>query len=107
MAASACIALYRPHEGQDESLRTLIAEHLPALRKEGLVTDRAAFLLQAKDGTYLEIFEWIDETAAQRAHESASIGRIWGAMAEVADMTTLADIEESKTRFPHFKPVDL
>jgi hypothetical protein len=42
---------YRPKPGKAEELRALAAEHVPILRAEGLVTDRPAVLMEARDGT--------------------------------------------------------
>jgi hypothetical protein len=41
----------------------ILQNHVPTLRKEGLVTERPELLLQAQDGTYIEIIEWVFEEA--------------------------------------------
>jgi hypothetical protein len=102
-----CIALYRPKEGGDEKLRELISRHVPTLRERGFATDRPVTLLRCRsDGTYLEIFEWVDGEAAGKAHEDEKIGPLWGAMAEVAEFAPLNTMKESEHQFPHFEPVD-
>lgn len=107
MATEAVIALYRPHKGRDGELRQLIAEHVPALRRLELVTDRPPLLLRAADGTYLEIFEWRSATASRSAHEHPEIARIWEAMEAVADFVSLNSLEEAARPFTHFTPVTI
>jgi hypothetical protein len=99
------IAAYRPKPGGEEALRALIREHLPALRRCGLVTDRPALLLRGETA-YLEIFEGVSREAASKAHETEEVARIWGAMAEVATFPALGELEEAGGRFPHFAVVD-
>lgn len=97
------IALYKPHAGQDAALRALVESHVPALRRAGLITERPSVLMRSSDGTFVEIFEWVPG-GAERAHAHPEIGPLWGAMSEVADFTSLADLPEARGRFPHFTP---
>jgi hypothetical protein len=101
------MALYRPHAGKDAALRALIAEHLPALRRLELVTDRPPLLLRAANGTYVEIFEWMSADAARAAHRHPDVARIWDTMGGVADFVSLDSLEESHRPFTHFTPVVL
>jgi hypothetical protein len=47
--------------------------HLPRLKQEGLVTDRESILMEAADGTIVEVFEWISEEAIQNAHKNPAV----------------------------------
>ncbi len=105
MADEMVIAMYRPHEGKDAELLEIIARHMPALRAEGLVTDRPAQLMRASDGTYLEIFQWKDG-GAHAAHTNEVVMEVWNAMGAVADFPPLASLAEAQSRFPHFEAVD-
>ena len=98
-------ALYRPKPGKDDELRALIAEHLPMLRARGLATTRQALLLQAPDGTYVEIFEWLPGAEA-KAHDDPEVGALWGRMALVADFPPLAELPNAQQPFPHFALVE-
>jgi hypothetical protein len=100
-------ALYRPHAGKDAELRRLIAQHLPVLRRLELVTDRPAILVRAKDGTYVEVFEWRSAQASKLAHEHPEVARVWEAMGAVAEFPALESLEEARERFSHFQPVAL
>ena len=45
------IACYRPKPGKEEELMGYLKDLLPALRAEGLVTDRPPYLMKAADGS--------------------------------------------------------
>ena len=106
MGAEIVQAVYRAKPGKVDELVALIEKHEPALRAEGLVSDRPFTVLRSGDGrTFIEVFEWATSEAAHTAHENATIGPLWGAMAEVADFMTLADVAEATKQFPHFTPV--
>ncbi|MFI5158631.1 MAG: hypothetical protein ACHQF4_07175, partial [Sphingobacteriales bacterium] len=55
------IACYKPKPGKGEALKALMKTHLPRLKKEGLVTDRESIMMEATDGTIIEVFEWLSE----------------------------------------------
>jgi hypothetical protein len=99
------IAMYRPKPGKEAALRELIAKHVPTLRKRKLATDRPVVLLQATDGTFLEIFEWLPG-APEKAHSDPAVLAVWGPMHECADFATLASLPECQGPFPHFRAVD-
>jgi quinol monooxygenase YgiN len=99
------MALYRPHPGQEDELLKILQNHVPTLRKEGLVTDRSVLLLKAQDGTFIEIFQWESEDAKDRAHKLPSIREIWSKMMEIADFPSLSSLPEAANPFPNFKLV--
>jgi hypothetical protein len=107
MRAKIVFAMYRPNEGKDAELRALIARHVPALRKLSLVTAREPLLVRAKDGSYIEIFEWISDEASRKAHEHPEIAGIWEQMGVVGTFGKLGELAEAKLEFPHFEPVSL
>ncbi len=103
MAAEIVIAIYRAKPGKEDELKALIDGHVPMLREQGLATDRETVLMKSmKDGTFLEVFEWVSADAMREAHTHEVVGKTWGAMGEVADFMTLADLQEATTQFPHF-----
>jgi len=97
------MALYRAHPGHEDELAAVVARHFPVLQEQGLVTDRAPMLMRSSDGTWIEIFEWVDG-GAERAHTNPAVQEVWGAMMPIADFTTLAELPEADRRFPHFRP---
>jgi hypothetical protein len=48
---SISVACYKPKPGCESALLELVRGHLPPLRAEGLVTDRASIVMRAADGT--------------------------------------------------------
>jgi hypothetical protein len=105
MSAKVVFAMYRPNQGKDAELRGLIARHVPALKKLGLVTKRDPLLLRASDRSYIEIFEWVSDEAARKAHEHREIAEIWEQMGVVGSFGKLRDLAEVDKEFPHFVPV--
>jgi hypothetical protein len=99
-------ALYRPHAGQEQRVRALAASHVPSLREWGLATGRTSLLLQAGDGTMLEIFEWESAAAIERAHNDPRVQALWGSFAECCDFRRLAELAEAEQMFPDFTPLD-
>lgn len=96
------IAMYRPKEGKLKELEALVHKHFPTLKEYGLTTDRDPYIGRSSDGTILEIFEWISQEAAQKAHDHPAVAKIWEAMAVVCDFGRLEQLPEAKNRFPHF-----
>ncbi len=105
MSAEVVFAAYRPRSGKGRELEKLVASHVPTLRKLGLATKREPIIVRAKDGTIVEIFEWVSNKAAHDAHEHPAVARIWEAMGKVADFVPLGALTESKRPFTHYKPM--
>jgi len=99
------LAMYRPRPGRDADLRAVIAEHVSRLRSWGFAGDRPVVLLQATDGTYVEIFDWL-EGAAQRAHSDARVEALWDRFAEVCEFVAPAQLPDATRPFPHFRRVE-
>ncbi len=107
MSEQIVIAMYRPDEGKRQDMLDYVKDHVGTLREYELVTDRPSLLMEAADGTLLEIFEWVSGEAAASAHEHPAIAKIWEGMGTVGSFSTLASLKESGSTFPHFTPVDL
>jgi len=105
MSSKIVFAMYRPNAGKDGELRALIARHLPALRNLGLVTSREPMLVRAKDGSYIDIFEWLSDDAALKAHEHPEIAEIWEQMGVAGGFGKLCHLSEANLEFPHFEPI--
>src|SRR5262245_1029342 len=101
------IAMYRAKPGRDKALEAAIAQHVPTLRRLGLATKRPVVLLKSMvDSTYLEIFEWVDEHAAGKAHETKGVMEAWDALGKESEYVSLGQLAEAGRPFPHFRPVD-
>jgi uncharacterized protein (DUF1684 family) len=78
--------------------------HLPRLKQEGLVTDRASIMMEAKDGTIIEVFEWISEEAIQNAHTNPAVLQMWSEYGEVCDYIPVGSLAEAANLFSGFEP---
>jgi quinol monooxygenase YgiN len=88
------IAAFRPKPGKEDELLAVMATRLPLLRRLGLATDRPNITMRAADGTILDVSEWIDEAAIDRAHALPEVHELWrqyGACCEYAKLDQLAE----------------
>lgn len=99
------ICSYRPKAGQDAQARRLMDDHVPLLRRHGLVTERAVVRGIGKTGDLIEIFEWASEEKSRSAPTIPEVGAHWKAMAEVLDFVPLASLPEAQREFAHFTPI--
>lgn len=101
------IAVYRPRPGRAPTLEAILRRHVPTLRAAGLASVRPVVVLKSLvDGTYLEIFEWVDAAAAERAHTIPSVMAVWNEMGAVAEFLPISALPETARPFAHFAPVD-
>ncbi|HTK19922.1 MAG TPA: hypothetical protein VL442_10430 [Mucilaginibacter sp.] len=98
------IACYQPKPGKAEGLKELMREHLLILKNQGLVTDRASIMMEAKDGTIIEVFEWKSQAAIDQAHTNIAVLEMWGKYAEVCDYIPVAQVQEAAQLFSGFQP---
>ena len=98
------IACYRPKAGQAAALRRLVLEHVATLRSLGLVTNREPIAMEAKDGTFVEVFEWASAEAIQAAHTKPGVLKMWGAYGKVCDYIPVAQVPEAAQLFSEFTP---
>ncbi len=101
------IVAYRPKPGQDARLLELLKEHVPILRGIGLATARPVQLMRAKDGTYVEVFEWVSAQAVEQAHSHPTVLEMWAGYASACDYVPLASLAESAEMFASFVPVEI
>jgi len=99
------MALFRPKPGMDDALMACMRDHLPILRAQRLATDRPTTVLRAKDGTLVEIFEWVSQAAIDAAHANPAVHALWKRYADCCDYVTLADLPEAHAMFPGFELV--
>jgi len=100
------IACYKPKPGKEDALKRLMETHLPRLKAEGLVTDRESIIMEARDGTILEVFEWVSAEAIAGAHKNPEVLKMWGEYAEVCDYVPINTLAESADMFARFKPLN-
>ena len=97
---------YKPKEGQKEALRQLMKEHLSTLKGQNLVTARASIMMEAKDGTIIEVFEWKSQTAIDQAHTNPVVLKMWEKYDEVCNYIPVGQVEEIDNLFSQFSPIN-
>ena len=100
------IAAYKPKPGKKGALKELMKTHLPRLKEQGLVTNRESIMMIAADGTIVEVFEWISETAIQNAHTNPGVLKMWSEYAEVCDYVPVGSLAEAMSLFSGFEPLN-
>jgi hypothetical protein len=102
---SISVACYRPKPGQEKTLLELVKGHLPPLRREGLVTDRASIVMRTQSGTIVEIFEWVSPEAIAGAHSNPVVLDLWKRFEAVCTYEVPASLPEFQNLFAHFEPL--
>ncbi len=102
------LAVYRFKKSTSaDDVRALLRDHARALLETKLRTKREPWVVQslADPRFVIEVFEWVDPGAAERAHTTPAIQEIWGRFAALAEDVgiQLADVPEGKQRFAHFR----
>jgi len=100
------MACYKPKENKAAALKELMKTHLPRLKQQGLVTDRKSIIMEAADGTIVEVFEWLSEEAIQNAHKNPAVLQMWGEYAEVCDYVPVGSLAEAGNLFTAFEPLN-
>lgn len=100
------IVAYKPKPGKETALKELMKTHLPRLKKEGLVSDKDSFIMEAADGTIVEVFEWLSEEAIKQAHQNPDVQKMWGEYAEVCDYVPVGSLAEAGNLFSEFKALN-
>lgn len=100
------IVAYKPKSGKAEALKELTKNHVSRLKAEGLVTDREAVIMEAADGTIVEVFEWLSAEAITKAHSNPVVHQLWAEYAEVCDYVNLNSLAEAANMFAEFNAVD-
>ena len=102
---SISVACYKPKPGCDDALLEMVRNHLPPLRAEGLVTDRASIVMRAGDGTIIEVFEWVSQEAIAGAHNTPVVLELWKRFEGVCTYAIPSNIVEFSKMFAHFEPL--
>jgi hypothetical protein len=101
------IGAYRPIEDREDDLLSIVKDHIPILRSQGLVTDRPAHVMRAADGTIVEVFEWKSEKAIDEAQRNAAVLALWERFGKAATYIPLRELTESGEVFANFEAVEL
>jgi hypothetical protein len=101
------VVAYRAKSDQDAALRKILKEHVPTLRSLDLATERPPIYAQAKDGTYIEIFEWKSSQAISDAHSNPRVHEMWKEFDTACTYEILGNLDECKNLFAGFRTLEL
>jgi hypothetical protein len=84
------LAHYRVKPGCEEQFLEILDRHTVTLRELELVTDREAEMYlgteRGADGPFIvEVFDWVDEDAAARAHTHPRVSALWESMGPMCE----------------------
>jgi predicted enzyme related to lactoylglutathione lyase len=96
------LCTYKPKAGKTQALLDVLSDHVPTLRMLGFASGHPRSISTSENGTILEIFAWMSDEAARAAHDHPEVKKIWGQIAELADMVPLSELAETKKPFAHF-----
>ena len=99
------IAAYRPKPGQQVALHAVVAEHGRVLREQGLITEQMPQVMQAADGSLIEVFEWQSAQAVAAAHDNPAVQALWARFASACDYVPLNTLAEAQEMFAEFEAV--
>jgi quinol monooxygenase YgiN len=100
------IVAYRPRAGRAEALASAVRRHGPLLRAEGLVTARPFAVMQAEDGTLVEVFEWASPEAIEAAHANPRVQALWADFSAACEYVPIGSVAEASELFSEFSPRD-
>lgn len=99
------IAAYRPRPGKRAALLGMIEKHWHVLDEQGLVTSRQRVVMQAADGTVIEVFEWKSALAMEQAHGNPAVLQLWSGFEAVCEYVPLGSVAEAGQVFADFSPL--
>jgi hypothetical protein len=97
------IAAYRPKPDRSADLLALVGKHWRILDGQQLVSARPRIVMQAADGTVLEVFEWRSAQAIEQAHANPAVLALWESFEAVCEHVPLAGLAEAQGLFAEFE----
>ena len=99
MESRIVIVAYQPKPGKEDELLQLARTHYERLKKQELVSDRLPILMQAKNGTIIEVFEWKSANAIKQAHTNPEVQKMWTEYSQVCEYIPVSKVEETSNLF--------
>lgn len=95
MSGVVVIVACRPKSGKESELLTLVRSRVPALRAEGLATDRVPTIVRAAHATIIEVSEWKSREAVEAAHKNPNVRAMWEKFFALCDCVPLNTMAEA------------
>lgn len=103
-------ATYEVDPDRQPGFLTLLRECESAMREQGLITDRPILRMRSlkESDLILEIFEWSDEGAFERAQETPAVLEYWGRYESVwtSGGWGIARFPEASEAWAQFEPLE-
>jgi len=93
-----CVLCYKPNPDCEEALLEVVRNYVPALRAEGLVTERPSIIMRSRDGTIAEVLEWVSQEVLNRAYNNP-------AFVELQRRITAVSRRVAPSKLPEFQEV--
>ena len=100
------IAAFKPKGGREDDLLQVIDDRVPLLRRLGMVTDRAPIGMRSNDGVIIQVSEWVDDEAIDRAHSHPDVLALWERFGACSEYVKLDSLSESHDDFATFQSID-
>ena len=97
------IAVFLPKPGREAELLEVIKSRLPLLRRLGMATDRKNITMRAANGAIVDVSEWTDDSAIERAHSNPEVLALWKRYEECCTYVKLDSLVESHADFATFE----
>lgn len=101
------ISAYKPKESKEKELFEAVRTHVPILRELGMATDRNVIAMKAKNGTIVEVFEWVSKDSINDAHKHPRVHQMWAEFEACCTYEKLDNLEECKGMFAEFEPFEI
>lgn len=96
----------KPKPGCADALHKLVFSHVDQLRELGLATDRKPIIVEAADGSIVEVFEWVSAEAIEAAHSNPDVLKLWQEYDRVCEFVPAGSIAEMGELFSEFSPLN-
>ena len=63
-------------------------------------------MMESKDGTIIEDFEWKSRSSIEQAHTNPAVLQMWQQYSEVCEYIPIGKVEESANLFSDFTPFE-
>jgi quinol monooxygenase YgiN len=96
------IAAFKPKPHHEPQLLAVLADRLPLLRRLNLATQRDHILMRSRDGTILEVSQWLSDEAIAKAHQTPELLALWARFDACCTYVKLDTLPESHDLFATF-----
>ena len=99
-----CIKCFMCHPNKEHEAEARLQAHWDALHGAGLTSPgQEPLFLRNRAGRLMEVFEWKDAAAMEKAHLEEGLKETWTKLLEVATLVPLASLGESSEPYAHFQ----